>query len=114
MARLMQLGREEPGWDGMGWGKGEGKGMGWEGGGGGAGPDGTGWDGRPRTCVTTVGEHAPDTCLAPYRGSSFPSRWIPSHRTELKSESFTAQWPALCGEGRSRTYFGFKFRWVMP
>ena len=45
VARLMQLGREEPGWDGMGWGKGEGKGMGWEGGGGGgrAGWDGVGW-----------------------------------------------------------------------
>ena len=31
----------------------------------GQGRDGMGWDGRPRTCVTTVGEHAPDTSLAP-------------------------------------------------
>ena len=42
VARLMQLGREEPGWDGMGWGKGEGKGMGWEGGGEGQGRMGRG------------------------------------------------------------------------
>ena len=69
--------------------------------------------------------------VAPYSCSSPPVAWMPSQRTELKSDNFTDQRPLtlsspLLANPTSRrlpsasllrfksTYLGLRFRWVMP